>query len=166
MNMRLVKDIKAAGLATLMLGVCVPPAAQAIPAGQRDIDTGLVATSSRSFALVPNSSVTVDNGNTARSCIIQFSADARTAPAGDRIIVGFAIGAPTVGAGACLVLGNPAFFQVSSTGLLETATTVHVRDIGAGTRTIKACFALNNVTGNGGNAVLESRSLTVECGTQ
>jgi hypothetical protein len=50
--------------------------------------------------------------------------------------------------------------------LLETATTVHVRDIGAGTRTIRACFALNNVTGNGGNAVLESRSLTVECGTQ
>jgi hypothetical protein len=118
------------------------------------------------LVLVPNSSVTVNNGTTARPCVIQFSADARTAPAGDRIIVGFAIGASTVGASACALVGNPAFFQVSSTNLLETATTVHVRDVGAGIRTVKACFALNDVTGNGGNAVLESRLLTVECGTQ
>ncbi|MBA2491178.1 MAG: hypothetical protein H0V34_05540 [Gammaproteobacteria bacterium] len=42
--------------------------AQAIPPGQRDFDTGPVSTFSQSLAIVPNTSVTVNNGSSARDC--------------------------------------------------------------------------------------------------
>lgn len=58
---------------SLCLGVDV---ALSIPGGQKNCDTNLVSTSSTAaFAIVPDTSVTVNNGNFTRNCIITFSTE-------------------------------------------------------------------------------------------
>ena len=84
MNTRLLQTLKATAAAALVLGVCLPPAVQAIPPNQFDVESNnLVFTSSKGFVLVPGSSVTVNNGTIARNCVIQFSAEAANDQVGE-----------------------------------------------------------------------------------
>lgn len=162
----LLQYVRAAGLLALVSGVVLPSIAQAIPAGQRDVELVEVSTSSESFVLVPNTSVTVNNGATARNCVIQFSADALNDQVNDHVNVAFAIGSSNVSAASCSAVGGPEFFYTSSVPLINTATTVHVRNVGTGINTIKACYRLVDEPGDGGTASLLQRALTVECRTQ
>jgi hypothetical protein len=166
MNTRLFQTIKAAGLATLVLG-CLPTITLAIPANQRDVELDTVQTSSTSFVLVPPTSVTVNNGDIARNCIIQFSANASASQVNEGVDIAFAIGTATVGAGACNTSGGPDFFYVQSSAPdAASATVMHVRNVPSGTRTIKACFRLFDPGIDGGIAQLATRAMTVECRTQ
>jgi len=166
MNTRILQTIKATAVGALVLGVCLPPSAQAILPNQFDVESNLVFTSSESFVLVPGSSVTVNNGTTARNCVIQFSADAAVSLLGEGVLVGLAIGGSGVGASTCSSAGGPEFFHIRS-GFQETQTAVFVRNIPSGTSTIKACFRVFDVgPDRGAIAFLDDRTLTVECRTQ
>ena len=163
--------MKAAGLAALMSS-CLRPLAQPIPLAQRDVESNEVSTTSHNFVLVPNTSVAVNNGDVARECIIHLSSnavvnqDTGVTDINDGIDVAFAIGAATVGAGACSVSGGPEFFYMQSSGVGGSATVMHVRNVGSGTRTIKACYRLFEPQADGSIARLFRRAMTVECRTQ
>jgi hypothetical protein len=168
MNTRLLQTLKATAAAALVLGVCLPPAAQAIPPNQFAVEeASTVGTTSTSFVLVPGSSVTVNNGTTARNCVIQFSAEARNDEVGDGVAVALAIGGSTVGASACSGTGGPGLFHFAEAMDFETHTAVFVRPVASGISTIRACFILWDANENGlGTAILANRTLTVECRTQ
>jgi hypothetical protein len=167
MNIRLLQTIKATAVGALVLGVCLPPSAQAIPPNQFDVESNnRVFTGSEGFVLVPGSSVTVNNGTIARNCVIQFSAEASVSLLGEGVLVGLAIGGSGVSASACSSAGGPEFFHIRS-GFQETHTAVFVRNIPSGTSTIKACFRVFDVgPDRGAIAFLDDRTLTVECRTQ
>ena len=160
--------MKGAAVAALVPGIALPPA-DVIPTNQRRVATNdFVTTLSQEFVLVSGRSVTVNNGSTARECVIQFSAEAANNELGDGVAVAFAIGGSGVRAAACNTSGGPEFFHLAEEGFeFETHTAVHVRQIGKRTKTVKACFRFRDVNGSGtGEAALDFRTLTVECRTQ
>jgi hypothetical protein len=98
--------------------------------------------------------------------VIQFSAEVGNSEVGDEVSVAFAIGGAAVGAGACNTSGGPESFHHAAHTFFETKTTIHVRTIGTGTKTVKACYRLADNGNSTGSALLWQRSLTVECRTQ
>jgi hypothetical protein len=111
--------------------------AVAIPTAQRDVEVGLVSTNSTSFVLVPNSSVTVDNGSSARKVVVTFSAEAAVA-SGNLMFLGYSLD----GAG-CFEQAGPTVFALGH-GEFATSTAVHVIPLGSGVHTIRACFKSAN----------------------
>jgi hypothetical protein len=149
-------------LIALMLGLYFGSIAQAIPTGQKDCETNAVNTSSTSFVIVPNSSVTVNNGNTARQCVIQFSTEVRTS-VGDQTFLRYTI--DSTNPANCNFIG-PEFFHAGESNLIETHTQMGVRNIGAGTHTIRPCFSANDGNLDGATSTFFIRCMTVECRTQ
>jgi hypothetical protein len=147
----------------MMALILCASAVHAIPPNQKDTDVDFVTTTSETFVLVPNTSVTVNNDVT-RNCIIQFNAEAASSDNDGTMV------AHKVDAAPCTAVGGPVLFQSDtvSGGAAHTAT--WVRHIGAGLNTIRVCYALedgaNNQNSDGGTAQLRRRSLTVECRTQ
>jgi hypothetical protein len=145
----------------LCLGVNL---ALSIPSGQRDCDTSVVKTNSLGiYTIVTGSSVTVNNGSTARQCIIQFSTEVTTT-AGDQTTLAYTI--DSTNPANCIAIGPELFHAGNPYGLTETVTHIGVRNIGTGTHIIRPC--LQTLDGNGGGATSEFffRCLTVECRTQ
>ena len=158
-------------LVALILGLSFEPTAQAIPAGQRDCDTisagitlglsGFVAPGQ--FEIVPNTSVTVNNGTVARNCIITFSTEVQTS-FNDLTVLGYTIDSPNPA--NCQVIG-PDSFHVGAINPFETATHMGVKTIGAGTHTIRLCFLAGDLNANGSATTnFWFRCLAVECRTQ
>ncbi|HEY7461068.1 MAG TPA: hypothetical protein VIC59_04260 [Gemmatimonadota bacterium] len=107
--------------------------AVAIPTTQRDVEVGEVVTSSPTFVLVPNSSVTIDNGSSARKVVVTFSAEARVT--GGSIELGYSLDGA-----ACFKQAGPTAFSANEAGDYEAATAVHVIPLGSGVHTIRPCF--------------------------
>ena len=113
--------------------------AVAIPTTQRDVEVGEVVTSSSTFVLVPNSSVTINNGSSARNVVVTFSAEARV------VAGGIELGYDLDGAG-CFKQAGPTAFSANAADDYEAATAVHVIPLGPGVHTIRPCFRSPNST--------------------
>jgi hypothetical protein len=72
-----------------------------------------------SFVLVPNTSVSVNNGANSRNCIIEFSSEASSSE-GDTLGVGYALDSPN--SSGCQVSSGPLSFHVGNH--FETHTAV------------------------------------------
>lgn len=142
----------------LTLGMLATPAAQAIPPNQRDFNATTVRTTNSTTGVpVPGTFVTVNN-DVPRTCVIQFSADA-ISTVNDLVLVGYTV--DSASPAACTQTGGPGGFAG-----VGASTAVWVRAIPRGLHTIRACFGVGDLEGNGGRATLLTRSLTVECRTQ
>lgn len=150
-------------LVVLILGQYFGSIAQAIPSGQRDCEGGLVSTSSGSYEIVPNTSVTVNNGDSARSCVIQLSTEVLTS-AGDGTALAYTI--DSTNPANCIAIGATAFHVGNPYTTEETNTHIGVRNIAAGSHTIRPCFATVDLNGGGAFSQFESRCLIVECRTK
>jgi hypothetical protein len=114
--------------------------AGAIPTAQRDVEVGsIVMTSSTSFVLVPNSSVTINNGSSARNVVVTFSAEAHVNGPGVRMDLGYSLD----GAG-CFIQAGPTEFSANNVGQFAVSTAVHVIPLGSGVHRIQACFRSNS----------------------
>jgi hypothetical protein len=113
--------------------------AVAIPTAQRDVEVGEVVTSSPTFVFVPNSSVTINNGSSARKVVVTFSAEARVLGGG------MELGYDLDGAG-CFKQAGPTAFSANAADDYEAATAVHVIPLGSGVHTIRPCFRSPNST--------------------
>lgn len=141
---------------SLCLGV---NSAFSIPVGQRAVvQLGQVSTSSSTHTIVPDTSVTVDNGPKSRECIITFSTEVLTS-FGDRAEIAYSIDNDV-----CQIIG-PAFFHHGAGGA-EAVTQMGVGTIGAGTHTIAPCFRAVDLNGSGASTTFFFRHMTVECRTQ
>lgn len=126
------------------------PAAQAIPPNQRDFNANTVRTANTTTrVLVPGTFVTVNN-DVARNCVIQFSADA-VSTVNDLVLVGYTV--DSMSPAACTQAGGPGAFAGNGAG-----TAVWVRPIPRGLHTIRACFGVGDLEGNGGQATLFTRA--------
>lgn len=126
-----------------------------ITSAQRDCDLSFASTSSTAYVTVPNSSVTVNNGTVARNCVIQFSSEALTGNADERILIRFKIDG-----GSCTAYGPEYFHSGTET---ETHTAIGVTTLSSGSHTIQPCYRTSN---GSSSATLEYRCLTVECRTK
>ena len=125
--------------------------AVAIPNAQRDVEVGEVVTGSPTFVLVPNSSVTIDNGSSARKVVVTFSAEAAVA-SGNLMFLGCDLD----GAG-CFEQAGPTAFALGH-GEFATSTAVHVIPLGSGVHTIQACYR----SASGNRVFLKDRTLIAE----
>jgi hypothetical protein len=144
-------------LVALILGLSFEPIAQAIPTSQRDCDTNVVSTSSTSYVNVPDSVVTVNNGDSSRNCIFTFSAEAVTLFPSGRIDIGYTVSGTNENH-ICRAVGPQSLHRGNT---LETHTNVSVESLLSGTYTIRPCFKVNS-----GSGFLGRRCLIVECRTQ
>lgn len=167
MNTRLLQHLATKGLIGLTLAFCLAAIAQAIPPNQRDVDTTSTGDlTNTADAIVSNTSVTVNNGNNQRQCIIQFSSEVSTTEVGDGVRVHYTV--DSTNPNSCVAIG-PEDFYVSSAGnnTLDTRTAIGARQIGQGTHTVRVCAALRDLNNNNtGTYQLFFRTLTVECRTQ
>lgn len=162
MNRQLLHSMQAAGLVMLTLG-CLPSITEAIPANQRDIDLTVFETNVAALAIVPNTSVTVNNGSSARQCIIQFSAEFSTEP-GDNVRARPIVDSTNIL--NCTVAG-PESVYTADTDRFETRTLNWVRQVGTGMHTVRACIVTDDANNNGTRRTFVAfRTLTVECRTQ
>jgi hypothetical protein len=145
------------GILALARQVLEPNAleAVAIPTIRRDVEVGEVFTGSSTFVLVPNSSVTINNGSSARKVVVTFSAEART------LLGGIELGYDLDGAG-CFKQAGPTAFSANAADDYEAATAVHVIPLGRGVHTIRPCFR----TPTGDFVRLRDRVLIAEGGTK
>jgi hypothetical protein len=111
-----------------------PGGLTAIPATQRDFDSGVQSTAFTTFVNIPNSVVTPDNGASTRQVVVTFSADAGVTDAGDFLILAFRLDNSLV----CSA-GGPVDFT-GKTFPAETRTAVHVFSLGPGSHTIRPCW--------------------------
>jgi hypothetical protein len=149
----------ARGLVALALGFCLPSWVQAIPPLQFDFDDAFAVTTSATLSPVPDSEVTVDNGDNAAFCVVQFSANVSATPF-DEVSLGYAVDARP----CTLELQGPDRFYVSEgSSLDDTRTAVHVIPLNVGIHTIRPCFRIFDIGRNGAQVFLGSRTLTVEC---
>ena len=108
--------------------------AVALPNTQRDVEVGGVSTSSTTFGFVPNSSITIDNGSSARNVVVTFSAQAKVGLGG-----WLELGYDLDGAG-CFEQAGPTFFSANHEDILAVSTAVHVIPLGRGVHTVRPCF--------------------------
>ena len=151
---------------TLGLSLCFVDLSFSIPISQQDCDFDAPVTTSTSFVLVPNSSVTVNNSFFSRNCIISFSAEAINSTEDVGVDVTYEID----GGGCSGGIGPESFHHGTPTPsggvfLTETHTSIEVRTLGPGMHTIKPCFNLVDAAGDGGFATLANRCLIVGCRT-
>jgi hypothetical protein len=167
MSTRLLRTIKAVAVAAVVLGVCLPPTAQAIPSNQRDVEFGTFnQTTLNTFQIVPNTSVTVNNGSSARHCIIQFSTEVRTERA-DSVRMHPIFDSTNANLTNCVLAGPEDVYTSASDLALETRTVNWVRQLGAGTHTVRVCaMTLDQNSSTTATTRLFFRTLTIECRTQ
>ena len=138
-----------------------------IPTSQQDCDFDAPSTMSTTFVVVPNSSVTVNNGNLSRDCINSFNAGATTGSEGDGVEVTYAISSQ---GGTCQSgIGPQSFHAGNDSGgffFAETYTSITVCNLGPGVHTIQPCWVLIDLDGDGREAILARRCLVVECRTR
>jgi len=159
MKMDKFQKMKIAGVVGLVLGF--QGGAQAIPPGQKDADPGTVITRSLRYVLVPNTAVTVNN-DVARFCVIRFNAEA-VSTAGDEVGIGYVL--DSASPSGCTNIGGPNELHAGPLAAANSAT--WIRAIPGGLHTIRVCYGVADLNGNGrGTAILQARSLTVECRTQ
>jgi hypothetical protein len=141
--------------------------AVAIPNAQEDTDIDQVVFSSPDFVVVPNSIVTINNGDKTRRVLIQFSAEAHindwngggppTSFVGPDILE---LGYSFNGFG-CFPQSGPLRFAASYNP--ESHTAIHVPVFGPGTWTIQPCIRVNNFDADGSHSgELRYRTLTAE----
>ncbi|MBA2410164.1 MAG: hypothetical protein H0V62_10470 [Gammaproteobacteria bacterium] len=124
-------------IAALLLAISAAPTAQAIPPNQKDYDLREVTTS-LGIAIVPGTFVTVNN-DVARNCVIQLSADVRSRR--DLVFVGYTV--DSTNRLNCDATGGPV--SISDFG----GTVVWVRPIPRGLHTIRACYGVADIDGDG-----------------
>jgi hypothetical protein len=125
-----------------------------IPTAQRNVQTGVVSTISAGFELVDNSSVTIDNGSSARKVVVTFSAEALVEDPGNVIELGYSLD----GAG-CFKQAGPTAFSNNASTFFAVSTAVHVIPLGSGVHTIQACY---RSVGSPRKVFLNDRTLIAE----
>lgn len=124
-----------------------------ITSQQADCDFDEVSVASSSGVVkITSSVVTVNNGTTARECVLQFSTE--TWGSTDTTIAYLRY---SVDGGACVTAG-PNVLQWGT--YRETITSIATLNLGAGVHNVSPCFSTNE------QAWLGWRCLTVECRTK
>ncbi|HEY7460325.1 MAG TPA: hypothetical protein VIC59_00435 [Gemmatimonadota bacterium] len=139
-------------LAALANFVPSPAPAPPIPTTQRDVETGDAFTNSVPFVPVLNSSVTINNGSSARKVVVTFSAEARVDP-GTGMELGYSLDG-----GGCFKQAGPTAFSANQTAFYAVFTAVHVIPLGSGVHTIQACYR----SASGNRVFLKDRTLIAE----
>jgi hypothetical protein len=167
MNRYLLQTIKVAAIATVVLGTCLPPTAQAIPPNQRDVDFASFNQSAiTTYQIIPNTSVTVNNGSTARHCIIQFSTEI-SAETVDRVRIHPIFDSTNANPTNCVLAGPEDVYTSATHAAIETRTVNWIRQLGAGTHTVRVCAQTLDLNLSGtASTNFHYRTLTIECRTQ
>jgi hypothetical protein len=127
-----------------------------VPASQKDVDFNVVSFNNPFYVVIPNTSVMIDNGTSARNVIVTFSADARVTDTNGGDLLLYAV---SVDGGACFIAGPQNLAWSTS---WDAHTIVYVPSLASGVHTIRPCLRILPDSDGAQIAEVGFRSLTVE----